>query len=356
VSRIVTFGEIMARFATPGFKRFQQAMPGTLDVTFAGAEASIAASIAYLGGDAAFVTALPMNALADACVADLRSMGVDTKKILRTAHGRLGLYFLETGANQRPGNVIYDRDGSSVAITPASDYDWSTIFEDAEWFVISGITPAISRSAAEVSMIAVKEASERGIKVACDMNYRSKLWQWDPPLKPRELATRTMRALMPFVDLFIGGREDAAEMLGIPDSGGSPEALINVARQITAQFPRIQRVAMTRREGISATHNNFSGMLYDAVASSACFAPAKEGTPSFYEITDIVDRLGAGDAFTAGLLFALTTPELSDQQTAVSFAAAAGCLAHSIEGDFNYVTRVEIEALMSGDASGRVKR
>lgn len=356
MSRIVTFGEIMARLATPGFKRFQQTMPGSLDVTFAGAEASIAASIAYLGGDASFVTALPNNTLSDACVADLRSMGVNTQHILRTERGRLGLYFLETGANQRPGNVIYDRDGSSVAITPATDYDWSSTFTGAEWLVISGITPAISRNAAEVTAVAMREAGTRGIKVACDMNYRSKLWQWDPPLKPRELATRTMRELMPFVDLFIGGREDAAEMLGIPDAGSSPDALVSVAKQITTQFPRIKQVAMTRREGISATHNNFGGMLYDAAADSACFAPVKEAAPSFYEITDIVDRLGAGDAFTAGLLFALTTPELSAQQTAVSFAAAAGCLAHSIEGDFNYITRTEIAALMSGDASGRVKR
>lgn len=356
MSRIVTFGEIMARLATPGFQRFQQAMPGTLEVTFAGAEASIAASIAYLGGEAVFVTALPQHAIADACVADLRSMGVDTRHIVRTERGRLGVYFLETGANQRPGNVIYDRDGSSVAITSASDYDWSAILDGAEWFVISGITPAISQNAAEVAMTAVREATQRGVKVACDMNYRSKLWQWAPPLKPRELATRTMRELMPLVDIFIGGREDATEMLGIPDAGAAPEALVSVARQIAQRFPRIQRVAMTRREGISATHNNFGGLLYDATTDSTYFAPLNNGAPTFYEITNIVDRLGAGDAFTAGLLFALTTPELSAQQTAVSFAVAAGCLAHSIEGDFNYTSRAEVEALMNGDASGRVKR
>ena len=356
MSRIVTFGEIMARLATPGFQRFQQAMPGSLEVTFAGAEASIAASIAYLGGDAAFVTALPRHAIADACVADLRSIGVDTRHILRTDRGRLGLYFLETGANQRPGNVIYDREGSSVAITAANEYDWPSIFEGAEWFVISGITPAISRNAANVTLTAVSEANRRGVKVACDMNYRSKLWQWDPPLAPRELATRTMRELMPFVDLFIGGREDAAEMLGIPATEGSPEALVAMARQITSQFPRVRRVAMTRREGISATHNNFGGMLYDASSDVAYFAPMKAETPSFYEITHIVDRLGAGDAFTAGLLFAMTTPELSNPATAISFASAAGCLAHSIEGDFNYTPRAEIETLMAGDASGRVRR
>ena len=253
MSRIVTFGEIMARLATPGFKRFQQTMPGTLEVTFAGAEASIAASIAYLGGDASFATALPDNGLADACVADLRSMGVCTRNILRTAGGRLGLYFLETGANQRPGVVIYDREGSFVAITPPSTYDWSAIFEGAEWFVISGITPAISRNATEVTRTALREASARGIKVACDMNYRRKLWQWDPTHEPRALATRMMRELMPLVDLFIGGREDASEILGIPDAGSSADALASVAQQIAAMYPRIRHVAMTRRENHSAT-------------------------------------------------------------------------------------------------------
>lgn len=351
MSRVVAFGEIMLRLATPGFKRFQQSMPGELEATFAGAEASIAASIAYLGGEAAFVTALPHHAIADACVADLRAMGVDTRHVLRTERGRLGFYFLETGVNQRPGNVIYDRENSAVSITLAEAYDWAAIFEGAEWLVISGITPAISRNAAEVAKRALQEATARGVKVACDMNYRSKLWQWEPPLKPRELATWTMRELMPFVDLFIGGREDAAEMLGIADSGASSEALVSVARQIVQQFPRIRRVAMTLREGVSATHNNFGGMLYDAESDAASFAPEP-----LYQITDIVDRLGAGDAFTAGLLFALTTPELSASHEAVAFASAAGCLAHSIEGDFNYSTRTEVEALMRGDASGRVKR
>ncbi len=356
MSRIVTFGEIMARLATPGFKRFQQAMPGTLEVTFAGAEASIAASIALLGGDACFVTALPDNAIADACVADLRSLGVNTRHVLRTRSGRLGIYFLETGTNQRAGNVIYDREGSSIAITPAREYNWAAIFDAAEWLVVSGITPAISGNASQVTMTGMQEASARGVKIVCDMNFRGKLWQWEPPLTPRELATRTMRNLMPLVDLFVGGREDAAEMLDIPSAGSSPDELVQLAKQIVTRFPRLQRVAITRREGISATHNRFGGMLYDAASGDACFAPVKDGIPAFYEITDIVDRLGAGDAFTAGLLFALATPELQCTQTAVSFAAAAGCLAHSIEGDFNYTSRDEIESLMRGDASGRVRR
>lgn len=356
MSRIVTFGEIMGRLAAPGFKRFQQVMPGTLEITFAGAEASVAASIAYMGGDAAFVTALPNHAIADACVADLRAMGVDTRRILRTANGRLGLYFLETGANQRPGNVIYDREGAAVAITPASAYDWKTIFEGAEVFLISGITPAISRNAAEVALIALREASQRGLHIACDMNFRSKLWQWEAGTKPRDLAARTMREMMPYVTMFVGGREDAAEMLGIQARDDCEDAQLDVARQIVARYPRMTHVAMSLREGISASHNNFGGMLYDASLDQAFYAPLNEGRYQPYAITDMVDRLGGGDAFTAGLLYALTTPELAQPQTVIGFAAAAGCLAHSIEGDFNYCTRTEIEALMAGAISGRVNR
>ena len=356
MSRIVTFGEIMGRLAAPGFKRFQQAMPGSLDVTFAGAEASVAMSIAYLGGDAAFVTALPDHALADACVAELRGLGVDTQHILRTAKGRLGLYFLETGANQRSGNVIYDREGSSIAITPSHAYDWSAIFVGAEWFLISGITPAISATAAEAARVAMEEASKRGVKVACDMNFRSKLWQWEPGTKPSDLAARTMKELMPLVDMFIGGREDAALMLGLHAKDGAADPLIDIARQITATYPRITRVAMSLREGISASHNNWGGLLYDAALDDTFRAPLKDGRYEPYQITDMVDRLGGGDAFTAGLLFSLTTPELAQPATAIAFAVAASCLAHSIEGDYNYSTRAEIEALMGGAASGRVNR
>jgi 2-dehydro-3-deoxygluconokinase len=346
---IVTFGEIMGRLATPGFQRFQQAMPGAVEVTFAGAEASIAASIAYLGGESSFVTALPEHAIADACIADLRSLGVETSHIVRTPTGRLGLYFVEKGVNQRPANVIYDREYSAVSLTPADAYDWDAIFEEAEWFVISGITPAISRIAAEVTKVALMEASDRGVKIACDMNYRSKLWNWEPSVSPRELASRTMRELMPSVDLFLGGRDDAVLTLGVPDA----PALDDLAREIVRAYPNIKQVAMTVREGISATHNRFGGFLYEAESDQAFHAPDED---RLYEIPQIVDRLGAGDAFTAGLLFALTTPELEKCPTAVAFAAAAGCLAHSIEGDYHYSTRAEIEALMSGDDSGRVKR
>lgn len=349
MSRIVTFGEIMGRLTTPGFQRLRQALPGSLEVTFAGAEASIAASIAYLGGDSAFVSALPEHSVADACVADLRSLGVDTSKIVRTSQGRLGLFFVERGINQRPGNVIYDREFSSVSITPEEAYDWNAIFEGADWFVITGITPAISRNTADVTKAALQKASERGVKVACDMNYRSKLWNWDPSLSPRELASRTMKELLPFVDLLVGGRDDAVHTLGIADE---PD-LEDLAREIARAYPRLRHVAMTVREGISATHNNVGGFLYEVESDSVFRAPEAD---RLYEIPHIVDRLGAGDAFTAGLLFALTTAELSEPQTAIAFAAAAGCLAHSIEGDYHYSTRSEIEALMRGESSGRVRR
>ncbi len=348
MTRVVTFGEIMGRLAAPGYKRFQQTMPGSLKVTFAGAEASIAASIAYLGGDAAFVTALPDHAIADACVADLRSLGLDTRPILRTAAGRLGLYFLETGANQRPSNIVYDREGSSVAITPAEAYDWGEILDGAAWFIVSGITPAISRNAANVTEVALREASSRGVKVACDMNYRGKLWRWDPGVESRELATRTMRRLLPMVDLFIGGPQDAEAVLG-----ADALPLEHLVREITREFPHIARVAMTLRERGSATQNDFGGLLYDREADQVWYAPVEGG---FYDIAHIVDRIGTGDAFTAGLLYAMTTAELKSPPTAIRFATAAGCLSHSIEGDFNFSSRAEIENLMAGDHSGRVNR
>lgn len=343
MSRVVTFGEIMMRLATPGFARFQQAMPGSVNVTFAGAEASIAASLAYLGAEAAFVTALPDHAIADACIADLRSIGVETKHILRTTEGRLGVYFLEHGANQRGGNVIYDREGAAVALTPASAYDWEAIFTGCEWFVISGITPAISRNAAEVALFAVQEAERRGIKVVCDMNYRTKLWRWEPPLSARDLATRTMKDLLRHVTVFVGGISDAIAMLGVDGAGD----LHTVAKQITAEFPNLTHAAFTQRDGSSAAVQNFSGALYEKATDVLHTAPT-------FSITQIIDRLGAGDAFTAGLLFSFL--QGSSPAERIAFATAAGCLAHSIEGDFNYSTRAEIEALMQGDGGGRVSR
>lgn len=343
MSRVVTFGEIMLRLATPGFARFQQAMPGSLSASFAGAEASIAASLSHLGIDAAFVTALPDHAIATACIADLRSLGVETRHILRTPSGRLGTFFLEHGANQRGGNVIYDREASAIAITPALAYDWETIFTGCEWFVISGITPAISRNAAEVALVALQEAARRNIKVVCDMNYRTKLWHWDPPLAARDLATRTMRSLLPYVTIFVGGISDATAMLGIDHAGD----LHSLAKQVVAQFPNLTHAAFTLRDGSTSAAQCFSGALYEAATGTLHTAPR-------YTITQIIDRLGAGDAFTAALIFSFL--QNSTPGTIINFATAAGCLAHSIEGDYNYSTRAEIDSLMQGDGGGRVSR
>jgi 2-dehydro-3-deoxygluconokinase len=349
MSRIVTFGEIMARLEPPGYQRFQQAMPGSLKVTFAGSEASIAASYSYLGGEATFVTALPYHEIAKACLADLRSLGVNTRNIVRTHDGRLGLYYFERGVNQRTANVIYDRDGSSVSITPAEDYDWDRIFEQADWFVISGITPAISRNAATVSRIAIEEAARRNVRICCDMNYRSKLWKWDPSLSSRELAGQMMRQLLPSVDLLIAGHEDLTDTLGYAPHADHKSLI----QPLIAEFPKSGSVAMSRRASASASVEKYGGLLYDVESDQVHYAPSEH---SLYEINPIIDRLGAGDAFTAGLLFAMTTAELADPKTAIQFATAAGCLAHSNEGDYHYSSRAEIEILMTGNASGRVRR
>jgi 2-dehydro-3-deoxygluconokinase len=363
MNRVVTFGEIMGRLTPGGFLRFRQTMPGRLEWTFGGAESTVAASIAYFGGEAAFVTALPSNAIGDACVANLRAMGVDTSHIVRTKDGRLGLYFLETGANQRPSNVIYDRAGSSIAITPADQYPWAKIFDGARWFHVSGITPAISAQAAQAALAAVKAAREHRVTISCDLNFRKKLWRWDSSMKPQELAQKTMREILAYVDVVIGNEEDAGEVLGIHASDTDVQSgklavdkYPAVARQIVAQFPKVSHVAITLRESISASHNNWGAMLFDARADRAYYAPMSGGQYRPYAITNIVDRVGGGDAFAAGLIFSQITPELSDPQSTVSYAVAASCLAHSISGDFNFSSRAEVESLMRGSASGRVVR
>lgn len=357
MSRVVAMGEIMARVATPGFRRFQQAMPGEVQITFAGAEASIAASLAYLGADASFVTALPQHAIADACVANLRSLGVDTRQILRTPQGRLGLYFLEQGVNQRGGNVIYDRDGSAMAITPPDAYDWEAIFAGCEWFVLSGITPAISRNGAEVARRALQEARARGAKVVFDTNYRSKLWQWDATRSPRDLAMDTFRSLLEEVEVLVGGPSEAAAILNVPTPSGDAEALRGFGAQVFQRYPRLTHLAMTLRDGSTSAVQCFGGALFEAASQELAFAPlAAAGPYEPYRIGYVVDRLGAGDAFTAGLIFSFLDPELREPRRAIAFATAAGCLAHSIEGDFHYSTRAEIEGLMQGDGGGRVSR
>jgi 2-dehydro-3-deoxygluconokinase len=353
----------MARLAPPGFQRLRQALPGMLEVTFAGAEANVAASLAIFGLRADFVTALPHHAVADACVGTLRGLGVGVEHILRTDGGRLGWYFLETGANQRPSQVIYDREGSAVSLTPGTAYDWQRIFEAATWFHVTGITPALSSTAAQATLAAVCAARENGVTVSCDLNFRKKLWRWNPDVAPPRLAEQTMRAVLPNVDVLIANEEDCADVLGIHPANtdvavGQLDAdrYPDVARQVVGQFPNISQVAITLRESLSASHNNWGGMLYRADMDEATFSPREQGHYRPYAIRNIVDRVGGGDAFAAGLIFALNTPSLSAAPVPIDFAVAASCLAHSIPGDFNFTTRSEVEKLMQGARSGRVER
>jgi len=363
MNKIITFGEIMVRLAPAGNLRFLQSMPGTLEVTFAGAEVNVAASLSMLGADAAFVSALPDNPIGQACINVLKGLGVDTSYVLQTDAGRMGIYFLETGANQRPSNVIYDRSESSISLTDADQYPWKEIFDGAEWFHISGITPAISCLAADAALAAVESAKQAGATVSCDLNFRNKLWRWDPAIAPRDLAEKTMRRILGYVDVVIANEQDCADVLGIKAGDTDAEAgklqcdrYPDVARQVVKQFGNVSKVAITLRESLSATHNNWGAMLYCADSDEAHFAPMQDGEYRPYQIKNIVDRLGSGDSFAAGLIYGLTTEDLKEPQTALDFAAAASCLAHSIKGDFNFSTRQEVEKLMKGSGSGRVSR
>ncbi len=362
MKKVVTFGEIMGRLASPANMRLRQTR--NLEVTYAGSEASVAASICNFGGKARYITALPKHALAEATMDSIRAVGIDTEYILRTDEGRLGLYFLETGANQRPSNVIYDRADSAVSRTPSSAYDWENIFKDAQWLHLSGITPALSKTAAEATLVAAQKAKESGASVSIDLNFRGKLWNWDSNHSAKELAQKTMREILPFIDVVVGNEEDCHDILGIQagdtdvhsgtlDTSRYPD----VARQVVQQFPNVRKVAITLRESLSASHNNWGAMLFDAATDAPSFAPLDEnGNYKPYQIKNIVDRVGGGDSFAGGLIFALITSELKEPQTAVNYAVAASCLKHSIKGDFNYSTRAEVERLMGGNASGRVVR
>jgi 2-dehydro-3-deoxygluconokinase len=364
MANIVTFGEIMARIQPPGFRRFRQSFPGEAEISFAGAEANVAVSIALLGGSSAFVSALPKHSIADACLGELRNLGVDVSQVVRTDRGRLGIYFSETGANQRPSNVIYDRDGSSVSLEGKNSYDWKRIFSGASWFHITGITPALSKNAADVSLDAVTCAKEQGLTVSCDLNFRKKLWRWEPGTDSHALAARVMGQILPYVDVLIANEEDVQDVLGISaesldTASGSIDVqkYPDIAKKAGAAFPGIKKIAFTLRESISATHNNWGAMLYDTNSEKASFAPLERGEYRPYEIRAIVDRIGGGDSFGAALIYALSEgfPEKGDEQ-AVAFAVAASCLCHSIQGDFNYVSRDEVLALMKGKTSGRIVR
>lgn len=362
--RVVTFGEVMLRLCPPEFLRLRQVLPGTLEATFGGGEVNVAVSVALQGGQSAFLTALPDNPLTDSFEQELRKLGVGTDLVKRCKQGRFGIYFVETGANQRGGTVTYDREESCIAQTPATGYEWDKTFQDASWFHITGITPALSATSADSALAAVREAKRRGLTVSCDLNFRKKLWKWQPGKNASTLARETLRGMMPFVDVVIANEEDADLALGIQAHGTDVEAgqihltaYEDVAQRVVKDFPNVSKVAITLRESISASHNNWGALLYDAVEKKIHAAPlGADGSYQPYEIHNIVDRVGAGDSFSGGLIFALTTPDLSAPETALKYAVAASCLKHSIKGDFNYASREEIQALMSGGGSGRVQR
>jgi len=361
-SELVTFGEIMTRFSPQENLKLEQAMPGKLEVIFAGAEASVAVSYSRLGGKSHFVTALPKNAMSDACIMDLKRHSVGLDGILRVDQGRLGTYYLETGANQRASRVEYDRSKSSVSLTEASKYDWQNIFNNKTWFHITGITPALSKEACKTTKVAVQAAKEQNLTVSCDLNFRGKLWKWNKNYSPRELAKKEMTEILKFVDIIIGNEQDADNVLGIQikdadfDKGSIDiSQYSDIAKMISEEFSNLSYVAITLRESISANHNRWGAMLYDSKNQAAYFSPEKAGQYSPYEITHIVDRLGAGDSFAAALIFSLSEYEFRPKD-ALNFSVAASCISHSIKGDFNITSADEVKRLAGGFTSGRVVR
>ncbi len=338
--RVITFGEIMLRLAPEGYYRFVQAE--NFGATYGGGEANVAISLANFGLDAAFVTKLPKHEIGQAAVNSLRRYGVDTSLITRGGD-RVGIYFLEKGASQRPSKVIYDRAGSAIALAQPDDFDWDAIFDGADWFHFTGITPALGACVAGICLDACRAAKARGIRISCDLNYRKKLWT-------REEARRVMSELCQYVDVCIANEEDAKDVFGIEAEGTditggklNREGYQSVARQLAERFG-FEAVAITLRTSISASENNWAGMLY----TGGAFYFSRE-----YNIR-IVDRVGGGDSFGAGLIYSFLSGKTP--QDALEFAVAASCLKHSIEGDFNQVSVAEVETLSGGDGSGRVQR
>lgn len=340
MAKVVTFGEIMLRLSPPGYSRLVQT--DSLDVTYGGGEANVAVSIANYGGEAVFVSKVPANPLGQAAINHLRRYGVDTRYILRGGE-RLGIYFLETGASQRPSKVIYDRKGSSISQVQPGEFPWEEILRGADWFHFTGITPALGDNVAAVTLEAVQAAKKLGLTVSCDLNYRKNLWS-------PEKAQATMTKLMAYVDIAIGNEEDAEKVFGIKAPASdvtagqiSEEGYRQVAAELARRF-NLKMVAITLRESFSAFDNGWSALLYDGEE----FYRSRR-----YQI-HIVDRVGGGDAFAGGLIYALL--EGWSVREALEFAVAASCLKHTIPGDFNHVTREEVQTLMKGDASGRVQR
>ena len=345
MKKVVTFGEIMLRLATPGYLRFLQT--DTLNATFGGGEANVAVSLANYGIPVEFVTRLPENEIADWCLADLRKYNVGTSYVLRGGN-RVGIYFLETGAVARPSKVVYDRAHSSIAEVQKGMFDWKEILKEARWFHWTGITPALSQGAADVCFEAIETANEMGVTVSCDLNYRKNLWKYG------KKASEIMPQLVAGCDLILGNEEDAEKVFGIKPEGFDVEKTggeINAAqfesvcRQLMKKFPRARKIIITLRGSINANHNTWGGCLF----SDKLYQSRR------YDITHIVDRVGGGDSFMGGLIYGLIAyPD--DDQKALDFAVAASSLKHAIYGDFNMVSVKEVENLMKGDGSGRVVR
>ncbi len=339
---VVTFGEIMLRLAPPGFERFLQSPQFV--ATFGGGEANVAVALAGYGVPARYVTVLPANPIADAFVGELRRFGVDASAIVR-GKGRMGIYFVEAGANQRPSKVVYDREGSAIALAKPGDVDWSKAFEGAGWFHVTGITPAISQSAADLALEAAGAARKAGLTVSCDLNYRKNLWKYG------KTAKEVMTELVKLVDIGIANEEDCQMSLGIQAEVDVHSGKLDTAQyksltgRVLAQFPNLKMLAITLRESFSASHNGWA----------ACLNDGKEFlTSRRYDITHIVDRVGGGDCFAGGLIYGLLN--LPSHQEALEFAVAASCLKHSIPGDFSRFSADEVKALLKGGGSGRVQR
>ena len=363
-SCVAAFGEVMLRLCPPGKKRFAQTLPGQLEATFGGGEANVCASVAMLGGSSRYLTALPDHPVSRAFAAQMRGLGCDVEHICCSKTGRMGIYFAEHGSNMRGSNVIYDRDGSSVALLPPEAYDFDAMLDGATHLHVTGITPSLSANAFASTLAIVKTAAARGMTVSVDLNYRKKLWNWEPGTEKKVLAGRCMGEIVAFADIIIGNEEDASDVFGIRASDTEIESgklniagYREVAAALAARFPKAKFVAITLRESISADHNNWGGMLYDCGTRTAHFAPLDaDGNYAPYQIRDIVDRFGGGDSFCAGLLYALNSEKFSAPATAIRFAVAASALKHTISGDYNYSSAAEVESLMNGSTSGRVKR
>ncbi len=344
MKKIVTFGEIMLRLVPPGHERLMQSP--LLEATFGGGEANVAVSLAGFGMAAAFITALPGgNPLTQAALGELRRFGVDTSGIV-TCCGRMGIYFLENGANQRASKVVYDRENSSIAIAARDIVDWDAVLKGADWFHTTGITPAISEAASLLALDAVRAARASGAQVSCDLNYRKNLWKWG------KAAPEVMTELVRNVDIAIANEEDVQMSLGLGTDMSVHSGKLDVSRyqalteKVLEKFPNLKFIAITLRESISASSNCWSACLNDR---SGQFLTSRR-----YEITNIVDRVGSGDSFAAGLIYGLLSRE--NPAAALEFAVAASCLKHSIPGDFNRVSVAEVDSLVKGGGSGRVQR